>query len=109
MLIASVAAATAGCGSSDRNRLVSVPWTLVRSEGRRLTIQSVSGGCDSFDHIRPTETDQQVSVAVYNLLTRTAGEACPADAIVTRSTITLHHPLGTRKLVHAPVAPGASA
>lgn len=106
MLIAVAAAAAAGCGSGDHTRLVSVPWSLAPSEGLRLVIMSESGGCESFDHARAKETIQQVTVAVHNLLTRKAGEACPADAIVVRSTITLRDPVGTRKLVHAPLTPG---
>lgn len=104
--VAAVAAAAAGCGSGDHTRLVSVPWSLVRSEGRRLTIASVAGGCQSFDRTGAKETKQLVTVSVYDLLKRAPGEACAADAVLVRSTITLPHQLGSRKLVHAPVAPG---
>ena len=106
LLIAVVVAVASGCGSSDHGRLVSVPWSLVHAEGRRLTIQSVAGGCESFDHAAAKETNQRVTVAVYNLVTRKAGEACTADAIVARSMITLHQPLDSRGLVHAPTTPG---
>lgn len=71
-----------------------------------MMIQSISGGCERFGHAGATETNQRVTVAVYSLLTRTAGEACTADATLARSTITLRRPLATRKLVHAPVTPG---
>jgi poly(3-hydroxybutyrate) depolymerase len=106
IVIAAVAAAAAGCGSRDRSRRVSVPWSLIRVQGRRLTIESVSGGCESFDRGSAKETSQKVTIALYNLLRRQAGEACTADAILTRSTIILDHPLGSRQLVHAPVTPG---
>jgi hypothetical protein len=106
MVIAAVVAVPAGCGSSDRGRVVSVPWSLVHAEGRRLTIESISGGCESFDHAGTEETNQRVTVAVYNLLRQKVGEACTADAIFTRSMITLHHPLGSRRLVHARVTTG---
>jgi hypothetical protein len=48
-----------------------------------------------------------VTVAVYDVLqTPGAGEACTADAVLTRTTITLRQPVGNRKLGHAPVTPG---
>ena len=106
MLIAAVAAMGAGCGLSDHTRRVSVPWSLVQSEGRRLMIEFVSGGCESFDHAGATETNQQVTVAAYDLLARKAGEACTSEVIFARSTLALRQPLGARKLMHAPVTPG---
>ena len=109
MLLAAASAAAAGCGSSAHTRLVSVHWSLFHAAGRQLTVQSVSGGCERFDHAGVKETDQRVTVAVFNLLTRTPGEACTADAIMARSTITLRRPLGARKLVHAPVTRGLTA
>lgn len=105
VLIAALAATTGACGSHAR--LVSVPWSLVRAPGRQLTVASEGGGCQSFDHASATETRHRVTVAVYDVLqTPGAGEACTADAVLTRTTITLRQPVGNRKLGHAPVTPG---
>jgi hypothetical protein len=102
-MIAALAATAGGCGSQAR--VVSVPWWLVQAQGRQLTVASEGGGCQSFDHASATETHHQVTVAVYDGL-QGPGEVCTGEAVLTRSTITLHQPLGNRKLVHAPVTPG---
>jgi hypothetical protein len=107
--LAASAIALAGCGGHPRtghNQLASVPWQLVKAQGRLLHIDSLGGGCRHFDHTGILESSRTVQMAVYDkVYIPGPGEACTADAYLYRLTITLRQPLDGRKLLHAPLSP----
>ena len=113
--LAAAAFAAAGCGGHHRTghtRIASVPWHLVRAQGRQLGITSAGGGCQSFDHTRVLENSRTVQMAVYDkVYTPGPGEACTADAVLYRLMITLRQPVDGRSLLHAPTSsiPGDTA
>ena len=100
--------ALTGCGGhhrTGRSQVVSVPWQLVKAQGRHLRITSAGGGCQTFDHTGVRESARVVQVAVYDkVYVPGSGEACPANAVLYRLTITLRRALDGRSLLHAPVA-----
>lgn len=107
--LAAAAVVLAGCGGQHRtghSRLASVPWQLVSARRWQLRITSEGGGCQRFDHTSVRESSRVVQVAVYDkVYIPGSGEACAADAVLYRLTITLRQPIDGRSILPAPASP----
>ncbi len=101
-------AASRAAQHSASGRLVSVPWSLISVDGRRVRILVEDEGCNYvLAHTRVAQTPRRVRIAVEeHVYPLPRGVACPAVARAIRVTIRLRGPLGRRALVHARVTPG---
>lgn len=87
-------------------------WRLlaIGNGGRRLYFAyGVGGGCDSLDHIQVDQGPAVVRIAPTIAEDVRPGQPCSADLSIGRGYIDLAQPLGSRLLIHAPVAPGHHA
>ncbi len=91
--------------SADETRgLESTPWRVVSEGGDQLEIEYIAGGgCSEWKGIRVHETSKRVEIWTA-VKTSHASQACPSDLLLGESTIRLAQPLGTRRLLHAPLS-----
>ena len=84
--------------------LQSTPWELLSAGENTLLIRYVSGGgCAHWRGIRVKET--ATSVEIWTAVRSQTGDpVCNMDLQLQASRIVLDHPLGARKLLHAPVS-----
>lgn len=88
----------------------SVPWTLVKAQGREVVVRFRDGACVGPEGAplmvaSAAETAEAVTIAVY---TRSANP-CAGVALGGPQTVRLDAPLAGRQLVHATVTPHGSA
>jgi hypothetical protein len=88
----------------DTIGLESTPWEFVRATGTTLTIRYVAGGgCSAWRGVRVAQAAK--SVELWTTVQTDHGQQACADYLATGSaTIQLTRPLGSRRLLHAPVS-----
>lgn len=115
VVVAVVLAALFGGACTDEAELVSTPWALAHAKraGRTLRLHVLQGCLTTkgvatrftrFDHLRVDEGEQQIIIAALSNRVEDKDVFCigphPRDV-----TYQLKEPVGSRKLVHAPVSP----
>jgi hypothetical protein len=81
----------------------SLPWVVVEESKREITLRATEGGCAVFDQFRMHESDNQILIAAIAVRPRADNSICNASMGYVYRTLQLEAPMGSRRLVHAPV------
>jgi hypothetical protein len=86
--------------------LLSLPWQFLRltDGGKQVEISLTYGGCTTFEYAQVAQGPRSVEITTWGTSTATRRTVCPAFAAILHGTVTLDAPLGSRQLLHGPVA-----